>query len=46
MLPNSFSYVGEVTIVHIIINKKQMPHISDYFKDIRVVINYFFDVDK
>ena len=44
MLPNSFSYVGEVTIVHIIINKKQMPHISDYFKDIREVINYFFDV--
>lgn len=42
-LPNSFSYVGEVTIVHIIINKKQIPQISNYFKDITDVINYYFN---
>ena len=42
-LPNSFSYVGEVTIIHIIINKKLLFQISDYFKDIKEVINYLFD---
>lgn len=43
-LPNSFSYIGEVTIIHIIINKRQIHQISDYFKDIIEVIDYLFDV--
>lgn len=42
--PNSFSYLGEVTIYHIIINRKQFKKmLTEYSQEYMDLINYFFN---
>ena len=44
MYPNSFSYLGELTIFHILINKRQFEnHFTDYYEEYLEMINYLFD---
>lgn len=42
--PNSFSYIGEVTIYHILINRRQFGKLlTEYTQEYIDVINYFFE---
>lgn len=42
--PNSFSYIGEVTIYHILINRRQFwKLLTEYAQEYIDVINYFFE---
>lgn len=41
--PNSFSYLGEVTIYHILINRRQFKKLlTEYTQEYMDVMNYFF----
>lgn len=47
LYPYSFSYIGKVTIVHVIINKRQFEKkLRSYSLDLVEIINHLFDVCK